>query len=136
MIDLKLIKDIALKHQLKLIYLFSSKATGRDFKKSDIDIAILLNEHEPSELKDLILELIFDFSLVFSSDKIDLLVLDKAPLAIQYNVIAEGKVLYEVNTETRVSYETNLISIYLDFKKYEDEYYKAMHEQILEENPP
>ncbi|MHA1294030.1 MAG: type VII toxin-antitoxin system MntA family adenylyltransferase antitoxin [Promethearchaeota archaeon] len=136
MVDLKLIKDIALKHQLKLIYLFGSKAAGRDFKKSDIDIAVLLNECEPSKLKRLMLDLIFDFSRVFSSDKIDLLVLNKAPLAIQYNVIAEGKVLYEIDTETRVSYEANSISLYLDFKRYEDEYYEAMHKQILEEIPP
>jgi predicted nucleotidyltransferase len=133
MIDPRLIKEIALKHDLQLIYLFGSRATSRETKLSDIDIAVLLNNRKVYKLKDLMLSLIFDFSRVFSSDKIDLVILNKASLAVRYHVIYEGKILYEVNPETRYNYEVNSISLYLDFKRYEDEYYKAMHKQILED---
>jgi len=136
MIEPTLIKKIALKYDLQLIYLFGSKATGRDSKVSDIDIAVLLNNREAYNLKNLILDLIFDFSRVFCSDKIDLVILSKASLAVQYNVISDGKILYELNSETRYNYEMNLISLYLDFKRYEDEYYEAMHKQILEDIHP
>ena len=136
MFEPTLIKKIALKYNLQLIYLFGSKATGRDSKVSDIDIAVLLNNREAYNLKNLILDLIFDFSRVFCSDKIDLVILSKASLAVQYNVISDGKILYELNSETRYNYEMNLISLYLDFKRYEDEYYEAMHKQILEDIHP
>jgi len=136
MFEPTLIKKIALKYNLQLIYLFGSKATGRDTNVSDIDIAVLLNNYEAYNLKNLILDLIFNFSKVFCSDKIDLVILNKASLAIQYNVISDGKILYELNPETRYNYEVNLISLYLDFKRYEDEYYEAMHKQILEDIHP
>lgn len=136
MIEPTLIKKIALKYDLQLIYLFGSKATGRDTKVSDIDIAVLLNDREAYNLKNLILDLIFDFSRVFCSDKIDLVILNKASLAVQYNVISDGEILYALNPETRYNYEVNLVSLYLDFKRYEDEYYKAMHKHILEDLPP
>jgi len=132
MIEPILIKNIALKYRLELIYLFGSKATGRYSKLSDIDIAVLLNNGEDFNLKNLLLDLIFEFSKLFRSDKIDLVILNKASLAVQYNVISNGKILYELNIETRCNYETNLISLYLDFKRYEDEYYEVMHKQILE----
>ncbi len=136
MIEPTLIKKIALKYDLQLIYLFGSKATRRDTKVSDIDIAVLLNDREAYNLKNLILDLIFDFSRVFCSDKIDLVILNKASLAVQYYVISDGEILYALNPETRYNYEVNLISLYLDFKRYEDEYYEAMHKQILEDIPP
>jgi predicted nucleotidyltransferase len=136
MIEPTLIKKIALKYDLQLIYLFGSKATGRDTKVSDIDIAVLLNDREAHNLKNLILDLIFDFSRVFCSDKIDLVILNKTSLAVQYNVISDGEILYALNPETRYNYEVNLISLYLDFKRYEDEYYEAMQKQILEDIPP
>ncbi len=133
MVKQTLIKEIALKYDLQLIYLFGSKATGRDTKLSDIDIAVLLNNRDAYNLKNLILDLIFDFSRVFCSDKIDLVILNKASLAVQYNVISDGKILYELNPERRYNYEVNLISLYLDFKRYEDEYFETMHKQILED---
>ncbi|MHA1336298.1 MAG: type VII toxin-antitoxin system MntA family adenylyltransferase antitoxin [Promethearchaeota archaeon] len=125
------IKEIALKHNISLIYLFGSKATGNDSKLSDIDIAVLLDKYDQEKIKDLMLDLIFEFSQIFKNDKIDLVILNKAPLALQYNVVAHGKVLYERDIGVRMVYENKAIKLYLDFKIYEDEYYKAMHERIL-----
>jgi len=133
MIEPTLIKETALKYDLQLIYLFGSKATGQDTKMSDFDIAVLINNAKAYNLKKLILDLIFDCSQIFHSDKIDLVILNNASLAVQYNVISDGKILYELDPEIRYDYEVKVISLYLDFKRYEDEYYKAMHKQILED---
>jgi len=133
MIEPTLIKETALKYDLQLIYLFGSKATGQDTKMSDFDIAVLINNAKAYNLKKLILDLIFDCSQIFHSDKIDLVILNNASLAVQFNVISDGKILYELDPEIRYDYEVKVISLYLDFKRYEDEYYKAMHKQILED---
>ena len=96
MIDPKYIEKIAKKHGIELIYLFGSKAKNSSSKLSDIDIAVLLEKYRRKDLKDIFLSLIYDFTKLFDSDKIDLLLLNKASLAIQFNVISEGKILYQI----------------------------------------
>jgi hypothetical protein len=132
MVNQKSIERIAKKYRIILVYLFGSKARNTDSKISDIDIAVLLENNEEDDLKDLILALIFEFSKLFKSDKIDLLLLNRASLAIQYRVISEGKILYQINSELRCNYEEKVVKLYLDFKKFEEEYYKAMHQRVLE----
>jgi hypothetical protein len=132
MVNQKSIERIAKKYRIILVYLFGSKARNTDSKISDIDIAVLLENNEEDDLKDLILALIFEFSKLFKSDKIDLLLLNRASLAIQYRVISEGKILYQINSELRYNYEEKVVKLYLDFKKFEEEYYKAMHQRVLE----
>ena len=132
MIDLKDISRIAKRYRLSLIYLFGSKARGRETPLSDIDIAILLENEKEINLKKLILDLIFEFYHAFNSDKIDLLILNKAGLDIQYTVVFEGKILYQLNEDVRCNYETRVISLYFDFQKFETEYYGQMHKAILQ----
>ncbi|HUX99776.1 MAG TPA: nucleotidyltransferase domain-containing protein [Candidatus Deferrimicrobium sp.] len=133
MINLREIAQIAQLNHLPLIYLFGSKAQGKDSKFSDIDIAVLLEKNEDLNLRKLILNLIYEFSQIFHSDKIDLLILNKAGLDIQYNIVCEGKILYQLNENIRCNYETSIIKLYLDFQKYETEYYGMMHKTILQE---
>ncbi|MEJ2249894.1 MAG: nucleotidyltransferase domain-containing protein [Candidatus Lokiarchaeota archaeon] len=132
MIDPKSIKKIAQKYNLSLIYLFGSKAIKKDSKLSDTDIAVLPKDGVKKDRKDLVLDLIFEFSQLFHSDKIDLLVLEGSSLSIQYNVISEGKLLYANNPDVRSDYETRIIKLYLDFKKFEEEYYENMRKSIRE----
>jgi len=133
MVNLEKVKEIAINYNLDLIYLFGSKAVHRDSKLSDLDIAVHLKEKGNYNLKELLLNLIFEFTQVFKFDNIDLMILNTAPLAIQYNVIAEGAVLYYSSIEEKCTYETIVIKKYLDFKRYEKEYFGAMHDQILKE---
>ena len=132
MINSNEIVRIAKRYRLSLIYLFGSRAKGRDTKLSDIDIAILLGNEKKVNLRKQILNLIFDLSQFFHSDRIDLLILNKAGLDIQYNVVSEGKILYQVNENVRCNYETQVIKLYLDFQKYEAEYYSMMQKVILQ----
>lgn len=134
-IDLKEISELATKYQLLLIYLFGSKATKRDDKLSDIDIGVLIKKEREHTIKNLLFDLIFDFSRCLHSDKVDILILNNAPLALQYNVIAEGQILYEVSSDVKINYETEIIKLYLDFKKYEIEYSNYLHKRILEGVP-
>jgi hypothetical protein len=49
------------------------------------------------------------------TDRVDLLVLNDAPIELRYAVIVSGIVVYEVNVKTRVEYEALTLSIYGDF---------------------
>lgn len=131
--NLNQIRRIGKKYQLELIYLFGSRALEKNSKLSDVDIAVLLKKEKPDGLRELILNLIFDFSHIFSPYKVDLLILNEAPLALQNNVILEGKCLYYSDKEIKFNYEERIIKLYLDFKRYESEYYEEMHKTILKE---
>ncbi|MGV9200086.1 MAG: type VII toxin-antitoxin system MntA family adenylyltransferase antitoxin [Promethearchaeia archaeon] len=133
MIDPKSIERIAKKYELELVYLFGSKSTATDSKLSDIDIAVLAGNYRTDILKDLMLNLVHEFTKLFGSDKIDLLILNEASLAIQYRVISEGKLLYQDSPERRYQYEEKTVKLYLDFRKFEEEYYESLHKHILGE---
>lgn len=133
MVNSNAIEKIGNKYHLVLVYLFGSKATNTDNKLSDIDIAVLLEKNRRYEIKDLILDLIYEFTRIFKSEKIDILILNKASLAIQYKVISEGKLLFELDKKRKYNYEERTTKLYLDFKKFEEEYYDVMHKQILGE---
>lgn len=133
MVVLSDLNQIAENYGLDLIYLFGSKAMDLDTERSDTDIAVLLERQYELDLKELMLDLIYEFSRVFNTDKIDLLILNKAGLALQYKVVAEGKNLYYKSAKIRSDYEERAIKLYLDFKKFEDEYYEAMYNHILED---
>lgn len=133
MIDPKSVERIAKKYELELVYLFGSKSTATDSKLSDIDIAVLAGNYRTDILKDLMLNLVHEFTKLFGSDKIDLLILNEASLAIQYRVISEGKLLYQDSPERRYQYEEKTVKLYLDFRKFEEEYYESLHKHILGE---
>ncbi|MHA1266150.1 MAG: type VII toxin-antitoxin system MntA family adenylyltransferase antitoxin [Candidatus Helarchaeota archaeon] len=134
MFDSKQISKIGQKYRLLLIYIFGSKALEKNSIISDIDIAVLLNNEIEQDRRKLMLDLIFDFSQIFRHNEIDLLILNTASLAIQYNVISTGKILYQLNPDIKSSYETRIIKIYLDFVKYEEEYYNFMQKKVLQES--
>jgi len=131
-IDLEKISCIAKKFHLKLVYLFGSKALGIDSKISDVDIAVLVDNGK-MELRKLVLELIYEFSQIFQPLKVDIAILDKAGYTFQYKVICHGKILYKENEIIKTNFETKVIKLYLDFKKYETEYFESMHELIMQE---
>lgn len=88
----KLVKQNAEKYSLKLLLLFGSRATGKNYATSDFDVAYLSN-------KDLDLmeeaRLMLDLSPVFKSEDIDLVNLKKAPPLLYYAVFQDCQVLYE-----------------------------------------
>jgi len=131
-INLEQIENIAEKYKLNLVYLFGSKVLGIDSKLSDVDIAILINDEE-KDLKKLVLDLIFEFSQIFQPIKVDLTILNKAGYTFQYNVISQGIILYKRTEEIKSNYETRIIKLYIDFKRYETEYFEAMHDSIMQE---
>lgn len=101
-----------------LAYLFGSMITGHANELSDVDIAVMLDENLSK--KDMLyvqLDLISELSRVLKSNKIDLVVLNDAPLLLKYNIIKNGHVLTSDETK-RVAFETGVMTRYLDERYY------------------
>jgi predicted nucleotidyltransferase len=101
-----------------LAYLFGSTVRGDTGRLSDIDIGVLLDERlSKKDRFDLELKLISEIATLIKKNKIDLIVLNEAPLLLAYNVIKDRIILKSIETES-VKFETKILSMYMDEKYY------------------
>ena len=105
---------------VKLAYLFGSVAKGKEGSLSDIDIAVSIDESlNKKERFKLQLKLISGLTNIMKTDRIDLIVMNDAPLLLKYNIIKHGKILKD-DIETKIRVESGILSNYLDMKYYID----------------
>lgn len=115
------------------LYLFGSRATGSAGPLSDIDIAILLNEGLGKDTYWDKMTFYWDkANEILHSDEVSFVLLNTAPLTIQYGVITESKVMYSRDEDTRFFFEEKIIDKYMDFRPVLDEYDKEFLKQIKE----
>jgi len=118
--DKRLLEFIRGQEYIKLAYLFGSVAKGKEGKLSDVDIAIFFDESlSKKEIFNLQLKLMSELTSILKTDKIDLIVMNNAPLLLKYNIIKHGKILKD-EIETKVMVESRILSDYLDMKYYID----------------
>ncbi len=105
------------KDKLYFIYLFGSFARADSNQKSDVDLAIYVNPEYNS----------VDFTLILSSaisrilnlDNVDLIILnDTKNLILTEEIIRNGKLIFENNSDKRVDYELNTIHRAIDFRTH------------------
>ena len=107
-------------------YLFGSCARGQSGPLSDIDLAIYLDNRLDSFAARL--HYLEELYRLLKTERCDLVVLNNAPLVLQYEVIRYGKVLKE-NKLRRVPFETKVIREYLDTEPL-----RVVHRQKLKEH--
>jgi len=117
--------------EVDLAYLFGSRARGDPRQESDWDFAILLSEafRDPYDLVRLIGDLAE--ALNVTDEKVNLVVLNDAPLELSYKVISEGLIIYERDLERRVDFEVNILKLYMDFKPTLDKLRKSTIEAYI-----
>lgn len=114
-----------------LAYLFGSHARQQAGPQSDVDIALLLDEQERSALD--LLERRLD--LAAKLDKIllvavDVVLLNRASLLLQGQVLGEGQLRYAVDQPTRVGYEAYTRALYFDFQPRLRQHWEALTESV------
>ncbi|MBI5376935.1 MAG: nucleotidyltransferase domain-containing protein [Candidatus Schekmanbacteria bacterium] len=115
-------------------YLFGSQASGSSTELSDIDIAILLKDDTTKNnifRNEMLLEA--EISLLLKKEKIDLLILNAAPLYLTYNVISQGKIVYESDPVVTMDFVEMVITQYLDFAPTLKEYFKEYDASLKQE---
>ncbi len=102
-------------HEIKLVYLFGSKALDTDGILSDYDFAIYFEKKNRRRMLDIKLELFDQISRVLKTDKIDIVIINLAESPeLKYQIIKEGKVIFE-EQPYRVLLEPKLLNEYFDF---------------------
>ena len=105
------------RQEIDFAYLFGSFVKSHHYH--DIDIAVHLEKNfNPDDYKKFPYgyesNLIADISALLKTDKIDLVIFNKAGILIQQRIINSGMLLFERNRYKRISYENYIRSLYID----------------------
>jgi len=104
-------KDIA------FAYLFGSMAENRDSHLSDVDIAVYLKGGRFAHKR---FEILGDLIDILKTDKLDLVILNTAPLILKMKIIQVRRILADNFPHIRHIFESAIIRTYLDFSKMEN----------------
>jgi predicted nucleotidyltransferase len=96
-----------------LAYLFGSYAQGEAGRRSDVDIAVLL-EGDAKKLYELHQEVGLGVRDALGTERFDLLLLNDAPPALEFEVISTGRLLYARSDQDLNAFEANVVRAYLD----------------------
>jgi len=119
----KIIETIfsCLYHQYKeitIVYLFGSFVTEKFF--ADIDLGILTKMEMENTLNyELEIECKLEKIVKY---KIDVRVINKAPLSFCQNVIRYGKVILDKDPNLRADFEGKIFKLYFDFSRFRQQY--------------
>ena len=97
---------------VRMVYLFGSRVENSVGPMSDFDVALLVDR--AADGPRLRARLAHELARSLETDRIDVVLLNRAPIELAYAVVADGKVLFEQDVATRVEYEANVLSRYGD----------------------
>lgn len=111
--------------RVRFAYLHGSAARGTSRTGSDLDVAVSVRPRgtllDDAALADRL-------AGALHRDDVDLLVLEDAPLWMQYRVVA-GKPLYSRDERARVRFRAEVEQRFLDFRHYHDAYLAAVRDR-------
>jgi predicted nucleotidyltransferase len=101
--------------EIKLVYLFGSRARQSCGPTSDYDFAVYLGDIKASRMFSIKLNLIAQISRILKSDRVDIVILNltKSP-ELKYAIVKEGILLFE-REPFKVMVEPKILNEYFDF---------------------
>jgi predicted nucleotidyltransferase len=109
-----------------LVYFFGSRAMGNQSPKSDADLGVVFfNRLLLNDSLKIYKALYKSFSKApfLSKDiELDIILLQLAPITLQFEVINLGRILYESSSTFRANYEEYVMKQYIDMKPKLDEF--------------
>ncbi len=98
--------------EIAAVYLFGSHGTEFEQPQSDIDLGVVFTRSVSLSEE---LELDVALSLHVSHDRIDLLNLNRAPIALQFRSLQEGILVYEGDYFKHSDFIENVLKTYPDY---------------------
>ncbi len=92
---------------VQFAYLFGSRARGQHRPDSDVDLAVAISDAPPDAYRQLVRRLSVDGDL-------HLTLLHEAPPLLRYNVLRDGKLVFERDAAARIRFQVRTMSEYLD----------------------
>ena len=104
-------------YKVSFAYFSGSWVKGHQSVLSDVDIFVSLpslNTKSPKELLSLLSDFSRKSSEVTKLDNLEITILERVPLHVQFQAIKDGILLYEESNEIRAKFLENLLKYYYD----------------------
>ncbi len=111
---------LASSEKVKFAYLFGSQAKGSPGPLSDIDIAVFFDETEYNQgnaFEDEN-ELMFKLEKTLAPERVDLVVLNKAPVFLRHQILKNGELILCRADKERIRFHEATMRLYLDFQPF------------------
>lgn len=106
-IELDLLKAAVRRHaEVRLSYLFGSRASGRAASDSDWDVAVLFDRDSMPELRLVLADALHQETGL----RVEIVALNRAPVELASRVVCEGLLLHARSVEERVEYESTVLA--------------------------
>lgn len=118
---LSCLKSLGHAHRpISALYLFGSQATETRGPLSDVDVAVLLDEKRvpPRKFFRFRLDLIAAATGACHRPDVDVVILNEATPVLKYEVVRNGRLIYERNRDSRIEFETGAVQHYLDLEPF------------------
>lgn len=103
--------------QIKLVYLFGSRASGHAGPLSDFDFAVYLQENNKLKRFKIKLQLIAKLNKLLKNNSIDVVILNDATSPeLKYNILTGGKLIYS-RIPFKILVEPRILNEYFDFRQ-------------------
>jgi len=99
--------------EVRLVYLFGSQVDGPVGPSSDLDLGVLVERGQ--DMPGMRARLEHELAGTADAGRVDVVLLNRAPVELAYAVIAQGEIIYERDVATRVEYEAQVMSLYGDY---------------------
>ena len=120
-----------------IVYLFGSKAIGRESQLSDIDIGVVFKNPPLSIDNRFLYNILYGlFSELYPNSKLDIVFLHNTPLSLQHSAIKVGKILFEEDPIFTADYENLVMNQYLDFRPVLDFFDRVSIERYAKTQGP
>lgn len=111
------------KPEIKLAYIFGSRANGYANKESDVDIAFLLSKNlSNSKRFNLRIRANADLSSILKKEASVEILNDLDSIFFKYCIMKEGKNIFTRSQLKKAEFESNIMSLYFDFEPFLDMY--------------
>ncbi len=109
-------------------YLFGSSARGDERPGSDVDVAVLFRDDPPRTLAGLHLDLADRLTGALGGRRVDLVVLNHAPVDLVHRVLRDGLLLLERDRSARIRFEVDARNEYFDLLPHLQRYRRGQNE--------
>jgi len=117
---------------VRAAYLFGSEATDRSQSNSDVDLAVVVDEGRWDSSDKI--QLITECMDAAERDRVDIVVLNGAPLVLQFEAVRPNRPLYGAADFDHGDFFSRILRMYWDFVPYLRHQRKAYKRRLLTED--
>jgi hypothetical protein len=133
LVSMKLKEYLKAEKEVLALYIFGSQAEDLQNSRSDVDLAILLAAGiDKSRYTEYRLRFISELRRFFSP-RLDLIILNQVPPLLQFQILKNGKLLFDRDPDARAHLEMNILGRYYDAKRFYEFHFKHLINRIKEE---